>query len=83
MFAAAYATDSSVRSGIIDQIWTRLSNNATDTGIFSTAYKLDTGAAVNNFARSVVSSNLYTQRLYQDVFIYQSIHWRHIFTLIA
>ena len=52
LFTAAYTTDSSIRNSIIDQIWNRISSNTTDTGIFSTAYKLDsTGAAIKNLAR--------------------------------
>ncbi|KAF7794738.1 hypothetical protein EIP86_005876 [Pleurotus ostreatoroseus] len=51
LFAAAYATDSSVRNSIVDQIWNRVSSNITNTGIFSTSYKLDnTSAPISNAA---------------------------------
>ncbi|KAF7794744.1 hypothetical protein EIP86_005882 [Pleurotus ostreatoroseus] len=51
LFTAAYASDSAVRNSIVDQVWERVSSNATDTGIFSTAYRLDqAGGGINNVA---------------------------------
>ncbi|KAF7790198.1 hypothetical protein EIP86_001150 [Pleurotus ostreatoroseus] len=52
LFTAAYATDPNIRSGIIDEIWGRISTNATDTGAFSTDYSLGGGGALKNFASS-------------------------------
>lgn len=53
LFTAAYTTDPNVRNSIIDQIWGRVSSNATDTGIFSTSYSLGKaqGAPISNGGR--------------------------------
>ncbi len=52
LFAAAYSDDPVVQQNIVDQIWGRVSSNATDTGIFSTVYKLGgNGAPIGNMAR--------------------------------
>lgn len=54
MFAAAYTNDTGVQQGIVDQIWRRVSNNATNTGIFATYYQLGGASApFGNAARSV------------------------------
>lgn len=52
LFSAAYSDDPAVQRNIVDQIWGRVASNATNTGIFSTAYKLDlSGTPISNTAR--------------------------------
>ncbi len=59
LFTAAYTTDPNVRDSMVDQIWGRVSSNATDTGIFSTSYSLGKaqGAPIDNSGRCVLFFN--------------------------